>query len=190
MNISHLKYPPLKSNILKKFPDKLVYKYNTESKIDKFIIFSTQKGSHDHARMTCSPELIKRDGKENVPSLYIWFLSSNCSGKGFGTAMLDFAIQYSKKLGCNGNLHLSADGSFMPNRIPHIFYRKFGMSTKKTSIDKRLDQFIAKGKNATYQDFDDVDMFYPPIEHPKDKIQSAIYKGFLFGLKSIFGLKD
>lgn len=193
MNISHLKYPPLKSNIQKKLPDKLIYKTYTdylEQTADTFIMFSTKKDSNDRAIMKCFPQLINRDGQKNVPSLYIWMLSSNCSGKGFGTAMLDFAIKYSKQIGCKGNLHLSSDVSFMPNRIPHIFYRKFGMSTKSASLDKKIDQFIAKGKNATYRDFDNVNMYYPPIKHLKDKVQSTIYKGFLFGLKAVFGIKD
>ncbi len=193
MNISHLKFPPLKYNIQKKIPDKLIYKSYADylgEPVDQFIMFSTKKGSQDRAIMKCFPEMIEREGKEKVPSLYVWFLGSNCSGKGFGTAMLDFAIKYSKQIGCKGNLHLSSDVSFMPNRIPHIFYRKFGMSTKSASIDKKIDQFITKGKNATYKDFDTIDMYYPPIEHTKDKIQSTIYKGFLFGLKTVFGIKD
>lgn len=193
MNIAKLKFPPLKYNSPAKLPEKLIYRAQTsyfKNEIDQFIMFSTKKGSNERAIMRCFPQLISRDGKNNVPSLYVWFLTSNCSGKGFGTAMLDFAINYSKKIGCKGNLHLTSDVSFTPNRIPHIFYRKFGMSTKKASMDKKLDSFIAKNKNATYKDFDTVEMFYPPIEHKKDKLDNFIYKGFKLGLKILFGTKD
>lgn len=190
MNIANLKFPPLKCYQPTSFPNKLIYKSYANyfgHKVDQFIMFSTKKGSDDHAIMKCFPELITREGKRNIPSLYVWFLSSNCSGKGFGTEMLDFAINYSKKIGCKGNLHLTSDVSFMPNRIPHIFYRKFGMSTKKPSIDRKLDSFIAKKKNATYKDFDTIEMFYPPIEHKKDKLRNLIYKGLKFGLNKLFG---
>lgn len=193
MNISHLKYPPIKFKKFDKIPERLISKGQANyfgTKCDQFIMFSTEKGSNDHAIMRCFPELISRDGKNNVPSLYVWFISSNCSGKGFGSEMLDFARHYSKKIGCLGNLHLTSDVAFTPHRIPHIFYRKFGMSTKSAAIDKKLDKFIEAGKIATYKDFDNVDMYYPPIEHMKDRVDNFIFKGFRFIFNSIFGLKD
>lgn len=167
MNISKLKYPPIKYDVPKKFPDKLVtHKYYDYlgKKIDEFTMFSTKKSEQGkRAIMRCFPEQINRDGMEKVPSLYVLHLFSNCSGSGFGTAMLDFAKIYSKKIGCKGFFHLTSDTAFTPSRIPHPFYRKYGMNTGNIRIDKKLDKFVRSGKDATYQDFYNVEMYYPPI---------------------------
>ncbi len=182
MNISKLKFPPLKYNQVKELPDKLIYGKARDiygQYAEEFVMFSTKKGSNNRAIMRCYPELIERDGKINVPSLYIWFLSSNCSGQGYGTAMLNFAIKHSKQIGCNGNFHLTADTSFMPNRIPHIFYRKFGMNTTTPAINKKLDKFIAHKKNATHRDFEIANMYYPPLQN-KNKFLEFIQKKFLW----------
>lgn len=189
MNISKLLYPPVKYTIHKKLPECLFLHQYTDyanARVDKFTLIPTNKKHFGKwVIMKCFPEYIERDGKNNIPSLYIWRLISNCSGNGFGTQMLNFARNYSKRLGCNGYLHLSADGCYTPNRIPHIFYRKYGMSTQSTYIDKRIDKFIKKGKNATYRDFNTMDMFYPPIEHPKNKFEKFMTKV----LKTLSGTK-
>ena len=170
MNNLPLKYPPL-SSVIKKtaIPEKLIYHIKTRYDyfivpIDKFIMFSTKKGSRKTARMICFPQMIKRDEKQ-VPSLYIWKLFA--PGDGFGTAMLDFAKTYSRQIGCGGNFHLQASGCYMPQRVPHIFYRKYGMNTVDPYINKKLDLFISKGKKATYKDFDEICMYYPPLDEKR-----------------------
>lgn len=189
MNISHLKYPPLKCNLPKKIPEKLIIHDKWEyfnSYIDQFRMFSTKKEDFGKlAVMRCFPEMIKRDLLVDIPSLYVQFLSSNCSGSGFGTAMLDFAKNYSKKIGCGGRFHLSADVAFMPNRVPHIFYRKYGMNTGIPKIDFKLDKFVKLGKNATYKDFNNIEMYYPPI---KSKKQTMLYNALYKILKLRYGL--
>lgn len=167
MNISNLRYPPIKSPRLKKLPDKLIYHAYSGyfgSKIDNFIMFSTKPSEKNKiCLMMCFPEMIFREGK-NVPSLYIQKLISSSKGLGFGTAMLNFAKRYSKSLGCGGRFHLLSSSAYLPQKSPHVFYKKFGLNTGKPMIDKKLDKFVRKGKNSTYRDFEDITMYYPAIK--------------------------
>ena len=94
--------------------------------------------------------------------LAIDFLVVRTKNKGVGTEILKFAEEYSKQIGCNGYLTLKADGSYMPERVPHVFYRKFGFSTFNKKNDIRLDKFIKKDKIATIKDFPSLLMHYPP----------------------------
>lgn len=175
---SHLKYPPIKKTNIKELPKVLIY-HQSRNYYDNFILFSTDKSEFGkQVIMKCTKEFINRDGRKNIPSLYIDNLISNCSGHGYGSKMLDFAINYSKKLGCNGYFHLLADGCYNPHRLPHIFYRKYGMSTTDYKIDKKLDKLIKKGKNATYKDFKTEEMYYPPIKHSESKFKQFINKIF------------
>lgn len=192
MNISHLKYPPIKYNLPKKLTEKILFCSQVDyfgHDIDKFIMVSTKKSEFGKfAQMKCFPELISRDGLNNVPSLYVLFLSSNCSGSGFGTAMLDFVRVYSKKIGCNGFFHLTSDTAFMPQRVPHPFYRKYGMNTGIPKIDKKIDRFIESGKNATSEDFNMIDMYYPPVENKQGVFKKLFDKSLDFGFKALFGI--
>ena len=60
------------------------------------------------------------------------------------------------------------------------------MSTSEKFIDNKLDDFIKKGMIATENDFDTIDMFYPPIEHSKPK---RLFKKFdiLNKIKNVIG---
>ena len=107
LNFPHLKYPPIKY----KLPDKLIYHstiYSHNFKIEKFDMFSTNANCKAHGEMYCFKEKIYRPDTDFVPSLYIDFLFSSDSGKGFGTSLLNFARNHSKQIGCNGRLHLMA----------------------------------------------------------------------------------
>lgn len=179
MIISNLKYPPIKNKNIKELPKVLIY-HQSRICYDKFILFSTNKSEFGkQVIMECTKEFINRDGRKNIPSLYIDNLISNCSGNGLGTKMLDFAKIYSKKVGCNGYFHLLADGCYNPHRLPHIFYRKYGMNTTNYKIDKKLDKLIKKGKNATYKDFKTEEMYYPPIKHKEIKHKESKFKQFI-----------
>lgn len=161
-----IKRPPLTEHLIYK-----TCSYINDIPVDKFVMFSL-KHPKEHAVMTCFPTLIEREGKP-VPSLYIWYLHSHPTDCGFGSDLLNFAKIHSERLGCHGYFHLSADSSWSPNRVPHIFYRKCGLSTPYAMYDKELDSFIKKHKTATHQDFETMDMFYPPIEH-KVKSHSSV----------------
>ncbi|MBD5401444.1 hypothetical protein HDR58_01400 [bacterium] len=186
MTPSGLKTFPLITSYLRKIPvsDRLIYHKQIDVSglsVDKFVMFSLKDDLYKHAEMTCFKDYIERDGKKNVPSLYIWFIKSNCSGNGFGADLLRFAKRYSKAIGCNGFFHLSSDVGFLPNRVPHIFYRKQGMNTMNPDINSKLDKFIRKGKDATYKDFPTIDMYYPPIQFEESKLQRLFNN--LFGRK-------
>lgn len=115
--------------------------------------------------MIVSPQEIERDGKTNVPSLYIWKIFSKPMHNGFGTKMLNFAKYYSEKKGLKGFFHLDASSIFTPRSIPHIFYGKYGMNTKSPSLNKKIDFFIKNKKQATQEDIPSVMMYYPPIKN-------------------------
>ena len=176
INYSHLKFPPLKYKQMKSLPDKLVYgksyRYGN-SIIDEFVMFSTKPDSNGTTTMRCVPKYIERDGQKYVPSLYIGFLFSSIPDHGFGTAMLNYAKAYSRQIGCGGRFHVYASSGLMPNRIPHPFYKKYGMNTGDTYIDNKLDKLIRKNKNAAWRDFDEMYMYYPPIL-PNKKYKKSI----------------
>lgn len=164
--ISHLKFPPIKLNQSKKLPDFLVHgqHFKAPNRDYSIITLFRTKDSGQFSRMTCYKEFIERDCEVNVPSLFIDKIMSFPPRNGLGTKMLDFAQSFSKKLGCNGYFHLYASSFFTPQSVPHIFYRKYGMSTKLPYIDAKMDNFIRKGKTATHKKFNNIEMFYPPIK--------------------------
>lgn len=168
LNFPHLKYPPIKY----KLPDKLIYHskiYSHGFKIEKFDMFSTNANCKARGEMYCFKEEIYRPDTDFVPSLYIDFLFSTHSGKGFGTSLLNFARNYSKQIGCNGRLHLMASSHIIPQKIPHIFYKKYGFNSVDKHTNKELDKFIKKHKTATYKDFMNTQMYYPPIKSKENK---------------------
>ena len=182
-NITQLKYPPIKSLLQKKMPKELVYCTNEKfcgiAASDTFYIFST-KNPKNFCKMTCLPDTIEREGIKGV-SLYIWKLISNVSGKGLGTKMLDFAQVHSKKIGCNGFFHLTASCAYTPHKIPHVFYKKYGMTSNDQKIDRKLDKLIKKKKFGTYLQFQNIDFYYPPLNKKDGKLASLIK-----GIKDIF----
>lgn len=178
----HLKFPPIKNKPLKQLPEVLIHKvpasFFDDEMVDTFVLFKT-KNSSQRSIMKCYPSFVTRDGLEEVDSLYIWKLFSFPRRNGLGTKTLDFAQAYSKKVGCKGNFHLIASVGYMPNEVPHIFYRKYDMNTNDASVNKKMDKFIKKGRNATYLDFGNINMFYPPIKNPKtrfDKLKEFIIR--------------
>ena len=98
--ISKLKFPPIKYRPLGKKSEELIYKtglrYSFDPKSEFFIMLRT-KDSNKHSYMMVSPQKIEREGKTNVPSLYIWKILSHPMRNGFGTKMLNFAKYYSEK---------------------------------------------------------------------------------------------
>lgn len=95
------------------------------------------------------------------------------------------AKRYSQQLGLEGRFHVDASSLKQYEYAPHVFYKKYGMNTGRPSIDKKLDLYIQKRKNATALDFKVLTMFYPPIQYEvKDKtpflkrIMKAIYQFF------------
>lgn len=106
-------------------------------------------------------EFSLRPNHEN-PVLAIDFIEVSKKDEGVGTKILKFSEKYSEFKGCQGYLTLKADSSITPERVLHIFYRKFGFSTLDKKTDKKMDKFIKSGTNATVKDFPCMLMHYPP----------------------------
>lgn len=177
MKTCGLKYPPIKWQI----PKHLIFHQAvgrhevTGELVDRFVMVSTKKGEENvKAILECMVSTVDRDGIKDVPSVYVNKIMSPSSGRGLGTEFLNFVQNYSKKHGCNGYFHLFSSAGYSPNRIPHIFYRKYGMNTNDAYVNRRLDRFIAKGKTANYCDFSDINMFYPPIKKPITSWQKVL----------------
>ena len=164
---SKIKFLPIKYRPLGKKPEELIYKsgvkfgYGPEA--ESFIMLRS-KEPKKHSYMVVSPQEIERDGKTNVPSLYICKIFSRPMHNGFGTKMLNFAKYYSEKKGLNGYFHLEASSIYTPQSIPHIFYGKYGMNTKSPQLNKKIEFFIKNNKTATQEDITDTIMYYPPIK--------------------------
>lgn len=172
---------PIKTKPLSKRPDLLIHSFGKELNpfgqyIHRFVLFKTDL-SRKRTMMNCYPELIYRDNKDNVPSLFISKILSFPQNIGLGTKMLDFAQKFSKEIGCNGYFHLMADDCYTPNRVPHIFYWKYGMNTPNKEVNDKLDYFARNNKQARYIDFNNMEMFYPPIEKPEYR-WSRVFKNF------------
>ena len=139
---------------------------------DIFSVYDSDKSNKLGTLVCHKSELPLRPNYENSV-LAIDFLEVTPKNKGVGTKILKFAEEYSRQTGCNGYLIVKADGSFMPERIPHIFYRKFGFSTFNKETDKKLDKFITRKLNATNKDFPCLLMHYPP---QAEKIPTVLQK--------------
>ncbi len=131
--------------------------------------------------MLCRPSIIIK-GDNVVRSMQIGELYATSNQKGAGTALLDYARALSKTEHCVG-IHLVASGCYSPEKVPHLFYRKYGMNTGDKKLDKKMDKFIKRGKKATHMDFDNVVMYFPPVEYPK---KNTIWRKLFRCLNNIF----
>ena len=182
--ITNIYRAPVKTKPLSKLPEILIHQFPKDEILGRvynsFVLFKPQIPTQK-AIMNCFPEYIKREHEEVVPSLFISKILSLPRKCGLGTKMLDFAQKFSKQCGCNGYFHLMADDSYTPNEVPHIFYWKYGMNTKNSGTNYKLEYFAEFKKKASYQDFTHMEMFYPPISfEPKwvNKIKNSISKKF------------
>ena len=112
-------------------------------------------------------KLSTRKGSYYLPDydgniLMITKIESFEKNQGIGKGMIDFAKNYSKQNGFNGEIVLFADCSFTPKRVPHLFYRKQGFTTLSKVKDFKMDMFIKKNKDATWDDFPSMLMCYSP----------------------------
>ncbi len=174
-----LKFPPIKQNSI---PENLIYNsffYSQGKKLRTSTMFDTKTGKR--CALMCHIPAFVKAGDEIRKSLYITYIVSFIKNKGYGTKMLNFAKKISAQNDCNGYFHLEANGSLMPMKIPHIFYRKYGMNTGDKKIDKKLDKFIKKNKIAKINDFENIFMFYPQINSQKnEKFFQKLKKIFKF----------
>ena len=124
--------------------------------------------------MVCHKSNIPLRESYKGPILIIDFINTRINNKGYGSVLINFAKNYSKKIGCNGYVVLKADSSFTPNRVPHLFYRKQGFSSFDPITDKKMDKFIRKNKDATHRDFRAIVMHYPANPPKQNALKKAI----------------
>ena len=123
--------------------------------------FYARKNEKQIGKLVCHKSEIPIRPNYDSSVLAIDFLEVTDKNIGIGTKILKFAEEYSRQIGCKGFMTLKSDTTYMPERIPHIFYRKFGFSTFNKSTDKQLDKFINHNRNATKKDFPCLLMHYP-----------------------------
>ena len=164
LRCSSLKYPPIKPNI-RPIPKFFITQVEAlEDSPYRMFVAHTGEGGRYAGYFNCRPSTIIK-GDDVVKSMYISEIFS--FEPGAGTALLNYARYLSRINDCDGNIHLVASGCYAPQRVPHLFYRKYGMNTGKKSLDKKMDLFIKKDKTAAVSDFDNVLMYYPPVAYPK-----------------------
>ena len=150
-----------------KIPDVLFYKRPKNSIMkppqEEFVAFSTKGDKNWGELIIHKTNLILRDDY-NGDTLAIDFIESKNKHNGLGKAMINFAKNYSKQVGCNGYIILKATSIKNEEDVPHIFYKKENFSTLDKKIDKKLDYFIKKKLFAKPKDFPSMLMFYPPKE--------------------------
>jgi len=179
--------------ILTKVPDHLIFsqtiKYSSGIEEEYFTAVST-KNPKEKAIMYCYPGQVYRRDMGWVKSLYVSYLDScNNPRKGLGTILLNAAKRYSQQLGLEGRFHVDASSLKQYEYAPHVFYKKYGMNTGRPSIDKKLDLYIQKRKNATGLDFKILTMFYPPIQYDvKDK--TPFLKRIMKAISQVFSLTN
>lgn len=173
-----LKFPPIKY----KTPNNIISKkfdFNTCTWNYKLYAFKDRK-AYIAAYMNANPKILAAYSKYNpsssyINSFYISFIKAIEEGKGFGLKMLKLAQIESKKLGCNGNLHLEATSLFSEKRhSPHRMYRKFGFSSTDKEKLKIIDKWVKSGKTPNWILLESTPMYY----HPKEK--QSNYKIRLF----------
>ena len=168
-----------------KIPEKLIYlrqiNYAANPSQEEFVIFAPH-AKDISGRMVCHKSNLRLRPDYKGTSLAIDYLTVFEPEKGFGRALINFAKNYSKKIGCNGYVFLMADGSYTPSRVPHVFYRKCGFTTLDKKLDKGLDKCIKKNKPANWNIFHNELMFYSPLKTEK----TDIYKRILDRILKIF----
>ena len=174
MFIPPLKYP-------KKIPEVLFYHKRTGPKgakfpYDLYNMLSTKKGTKNGFMVLQATET-PVENYCSGRSLRINFIISAPQYNGYGQKMIDLVKNISKK-GYNGHIQLKADGSYTPNKIPHLFYRKNGFSTLDKKLDAKMDMFLKWGKDATTKDFPDVMMYYPAPEKypPQNEYRLSLFE--------------
>lgn len=182
---------PIRKHTQKIILNRIVKPYKTKlcgNTEHNFTMYDT-KNSKELGTIICFPEKIYRRDVGTVNSLYVAYLSAEKHlGRGVGSALLSIAKRYSKEIGCDGFVHLESTGRMSPFRIPHIFYRKKGMSSNSPKIDKMLDEYIKNGQDAIIEDFPILRMYYPPINNLTPQ-KNSVLKKCLDNIKSFFILR-
>ena len=136
-------------NRLSKIPDVLIYSKTPNKKI----MVNTKKGSII-GEMYIEP-------RQNFAYIAELFINPKERGKGYGNRFLDYAQDYSRENGCNGNLGVMAGAMGNESKSPHIFYRKYGFTSPDTKRIAEIDSYIKK--NQTLPDlYPHMNLYFEP----------------------------
>ena len=166
-----------------KLPECLIY--TRQKRVSPFLTYQiarivSLKDRQLKGEVIFRPSYANRSGI-GEPSIFIESLKVFDRKKGFGTKLLNYVKAYSKRIGCKGNFWLDSSPYMLPLEAPHTFYRKYGMTSDSSKIDRQLDKFIKQNKIPTYKDMGEILMYYPPIETPKkENIFKRILKKLFF----------
>ena len=97
---------------------------------------------------------------------------------GFGNKFLDFAQNLSRKMGCGGNIRLTAATTiYDPTRPPHEFYRKYGFGSNNKRTLRKIDRALKFNKHLNYKTTPKIEMYYPDNKKPSliQKILTKLY---------------
>lgn len=83
--------------------------------------------------------------KSNYKSLSIDFIKTEVQGQGVGSFLIEFIKNLSKKLGCEGRVHVIAGNYDKTTPPPQIFFRKQGFSTANKKHLDIIDEAIKTG---------------------------------------------
>lgn len=193
MNISKLRFPPIKYNPLN--TDFFVYKTIRHSVVKDYCrYYAFNRKGRKLAIMEGFPEKNTEILRHYLPiqklgpSFYIHYLLVSFPRMGIGSKLLNIAEKESYRMGCNGRLHLISSSSFMPSKPPHPFYRKNGFSTTFSSKLKAIDKCIyAKQDFKTNNSTEEIKMFRIPEWTPGilNKFKKLNSEANHFGIKKI-----
>lgn len=171
-------------NKINKLPDKLIYHkvqtYSTGSSEDVFTIFFT-RDCKKQAVMYCVPSEVFRKDLGYVKSLSVEFICNlSKQHMGLGRSLIEFAKNYSRKIGCGGRVNLYAVKGKSYKEYPHMFYHKCGFNTGISLFDNKMTRYIRKKVKPEDAKFPTLQMFYPPIANvePKPRFYEKIMKLF------------
>lgn len=149
---------------IKQIPEVLFYKKPYKSVMNppqtEFLAFTTTGDKNWGTLVVHKTKMQFRDDYHG-DTLAIDFIKTDKKRNGLGSAMIKFAKNYSKQIGCNGYIVLRATNILDTKNAPHIFYRKQGFTSLNKKFDKNLDLFIKKNQNSDSKNFPATLMFYP-----------------------------
>ena len=188
--------PILLTRPLKEIPRRIIYKSP-----DVYPVYASVNGAETYAHVYNMVNLETREFvatmkagavtyKKKKPtiypiktpykSFYVSYLESVDSGLGYGTEMINLAKIESKKLGCEGRVHLTASRVYSPQRPPHLFYRKQGFQSVSSYINDIMDFCISVGKQLPVEYADNIEMYLPvAIKTTKSKSKLKSFLNFL-----------
>ena len=183
-----IKFPPIKQQPL---PEYLIFKTRSSPENSPFLRYSAKifslKDGKVKGKSIYRPFEIERKqlNDSRVKSMYVDYLYINDRKQGYGTKLLNYIKSDSYEKGYNGRFHVWSSSVFFPNNSPHVFYRKYGMTTENIETDALIDKFAKKNKTMTYKDLDDLFMYYPNItpKHTKPLKKEAPK---ISGIKNIY----